>query len=228
MPVFAQLALMGAVPRDTARAVFATWLNWKSAAKHGHSWWALPWWAEQRDTGAIATLGRMAAVALRAPPIPISPKGREIAGYLTQSVPAYLALARGDSSAALRLLEALPDSACLGECELDALVQARLLSAQGRYRDAARRLATAPVLDPYWWRVSPTRILWELERGRVNERLGDRAAAREGYAFVAAAWIHADSTLMPYVNEARAGLARVSGETTVGRKPSKPETATPS
>ena len=228
MAVFAQLALMGAIPRDTARAVFASWLNWKSVAKHGHSWWALPWWAEEHDTAAIATLGRMAERALHAPPIPISPAGREIAGYVTQSALAYMALARGDSAAALRMFEALPDSACLGQCELDALVQARLLSAHGRYREAALRLASAPVLDRGWWSVSPTRILWELERGRVNERLGDRTAAREGYAFVVAAWIHADSILVPYVNEARAGLARVSGETTVGRTPSQPESTTSS
>jgi len=208
--ILAPLALLGAVPRDTARAVFGSWLNWKN--KQHDPWWALPWWAEQHDTEAIATLGRMATVALRAPPVPIAPSGREVAGYLTRAVPAYLALARGDSATALRLFEALPDSACLGECELDALVRAQLLSARGRYRDAARRLATAPVLDRTWWAISPTRILWELERGRVAERLGDRDAARSGYAFVVAAWLHPDAALQPYVREARGGLARLSGD----------------
>jgi hypothetical protein len=49
----------------------------------------------------------------------------------------------------------------------------------------------------------------------VNERLGDRETARAAYAFVAAAWLHADSLLVPYVDEARAGLARLTSD----RKP---------
>jgi serine/threonine-protein kinase len=209
--IFPHMALMGAVSPDTARAVLASWLSWKSP-KRGHSWWALPWWAEQHDTAAIATLGRMADLALRDPPVPITATGREIAGYVKQAVPAYMALARGDSTAALNLFQALPDSACLGECELDALVRIRLLSARGQYREAARRLTITPVTDRGWWAVSPTRILWELERGRVNEQLGVRDAARTGYAYVLAAWVHPDSLLMPYVAEAREGLGRLSGD----------------
>jgi hypothetical protein len=53
---------------------------------------------------------------------------------------------------------------------------------------------------------------WAPERARVNERLGDRAKTLAGYSFVAAAWIHADLELQPYVAEASAGLARLSGE----------------
>ena len=53
------------------------------------------------------------------------------------------------------------------------------------------------------------RVLWELERGRVHERLGNRETAVTAYAFVAAAWAHADSELQPYVAEAREGLKRL-------------------
>ena len=55
-------------------------------------------------------------------------------------------------------------------------------------------------------------VLWSLERGRVNERLGNRERALEAYAFVAAVWRHADSELQPVVEEARAGLRRLGGE----------------
>jgi hypothetical protein len=60
--------------------------------------------------------------------------------------------------------------------------------------------------------VSPVRVLWELERGRVHEQLGNSDSAQTGYAFVITAWARADSALQPYVAEARAGLRRVSGE----------------
>jgi hypothetical protein len=191
--------------------VFRSWLNWKNPAGM-RPWWTLPWWASHRDTSALAGIARAADLGLRAPPVPLSPSEREIVGYISQSARAYLALARGDSAGALRLFENLPDSACLGQCELDALVRIQLLTARGRDRDAARRLDVIPVLDWSWWAVSPTRVLWELERGRVSERLRDRDAARAGYAFVAAAWLHADPVLSPYVDEARAALVRLAGD----------------
>jgi len=55
-------------------------------------------------------------------------------------------------------------------------------------------------------------VIWTLERARVNERLGNTEKAVESYAFVAAIWRHADPELQPYVEEARAGIARLTGE----------------
>jgi serine/threonine-protein kinase len=209
--LFAQLALLGSVPPDTAEAVFRSWIGWKSGSKT-RLWWALPWWADRHDTSAIAKVERWVETGLRNPPVPIPPMGMEVLGYLAQSSRAYFALAGGDSTAALRLFDALPDTACFGLCDLDALVRIKLLAARGRYQDAARRLEATPGLSWPGSATSPTRILWELERGRVHERLGNRDTARGGYAFVTAAWARADSALQPYVAEARAGLGRLSSE----------------
>ena len=49
----------------------------------------------------------------------------------------------------------------------------------------------------------------ELERARVNERLGNRDQAARSYAFVVRVWAHADSSLQPLVAEARGALRRL-------------------
>ncbi|HUL49594.1 MAG TPA: serine/threonine-protein kinase, partial [Gemmatimonadales bacterium] len=208
----AELALLGAIPPDSADAMMRRWIAWQRVPNF-RPWWALPWWSARHDTVAIAGLERMADQGLRTPPFPLTPTQREVVRYVTHSTRAYMALARGDSGEALRRFAALPDSACLGHCELDALTRVKLLVAFGQYDDAARRLQTPPVLDWFSWGITPTHVLWELERARVAERLHDRAAARAGYAYVAAAWLHADSTLAPYVREARAGLLRLESDT---------------
>ena len=55
-------------------------------------------------------------------------------------------------------------------------------------------------------------VVWALERARVNDRLGNEEEAIEAYAFVADSWRNADPELQPVVEEARAALARLSGE----------------
>jgi eukaryotic-like serine/threonine-protein kinase len=209
--LFAQLALLGVVPPDTAETAFRSWINGKADRKTRLGW-ALPWWADRHDTSAIASVERWAETGLHNPPVPIPPIGKEVLGYVARSSRAYFALARGDTAVALRLFDALPDTACFGLCDLDHLVRIKVLAAQGRYRDAAQRLEATPGIASPGVANSPTRVLWELERGRVHERLGHRDTARAGYAFVAAVWAHADSALQPYVAEARAGLIRLSGE----------------
>ena len=87
----------------------------------------------------------------------------------------------------------------------------KLLAARGQHREAAQQLAITPDWDEHS-ATSPVRVLWELERGRVHEQLGNRDTARAGYGFVTAAWARADSALQPYVAEARAGLTRLAGE----------------
>jgi hypothetical protein len=209
--LFAQIALFGGVPEDTAAAEFRSWFGGRSL-KENRLWWALPWWTERRDTAAIARVQQWAEATMRRPREPLPPIAQDILGYITHSSRAYLALARGDTAAATTLFDALPDSACLHMCDLDGLVRIKLLAARGRYGDARRRLEATPGPG---LATSPVRVLWALERGRVNERLGDRETARAAYAFVAAAWLHADSLLVPYVDEARAGLARLTSD----RKP---------
>ena len=82
-----------------------------------------------------------------------------------------------------------------------------LLAAAGRDREAALLLERElPV------QRDPRLVLWMLERGRVNERLGDRDKAIVSYRFVADVWVHADPELQRFVAEARAALTRLGGE----------------
>jgi len=197
-PVFLQLALLGGIPADTARARFATWLG---GGLGGHA--ALPWWAAVGDTMPIRrfiasadSLARSAGDSVRA---------RQAACGVALGA-AYLALARGDSVDALARFRALPDTVCIG-CAIHRLAKARLLAASGDDAGALAllgpRLARMPViLEP----------LVALERGRVLERLGDRAGAAAAFAFVAAIWREADPELQPYVAEARAALLRLGSE----------------
>jgi serine/threonine-protein kinase len=211
--IYAHLALFGAIPADTADGVFRTWVS-RPNAPRTQVWVALPWWAERRDTAAIMSVERWARAGLRAPAVPSPAPTKDVLAYVVQASQAYLALARRDTITALSLFDALPDSACFGRCDLDRLVRIKLLAARGRYLDAARRLAATPGMNRPGIPTSAftLRVLWELERGRVHEQLGNRETARTAYAFVAATWAHADSTLQPYVTEARAGLSRLSGE----------------
>jgi len=48
-----------------------------------------------------------------------------------------------------------------------------------------------------------------LERGRVNERLGNREKARTAYQYVADVWRNADPALRKDVDAARAGVSRL-------------------
>ena len=114
---------------------------------------------------------------------------------------------RGDSAAALAALAAIPDT-LLGPGALR-LMQAQLLAAHGRERDAAR------LLDQSTWRnlISPSRVLIALERARLAERLGEPNRALDGYQQVVGLWRHADPELQPFVSEARAGLERLTAET---------------
>jgi hypothetical protein len=111
----------------------------------------------------------------------------------------YLALAHQDTVAALRMLSGLP--------EMTEILQlwARLLEVQGK--DSA----AAAVLD---WHDSngPLYVLQRLEQAKIAERLGHRDEALRSYQFVVDMWRRADPELQPYVAEARAALARLSGE----------------
>jgi hypothetical protein len=51
-----------------------------------------------------------------------------------------------------------------------------------------------------------------LELGRIAERLGERHKAAECYGFVVATWRRPDPELLPYMAQARDGLARLGVE----------------
>ena len=196
-PHFFDLAVMGAVPRDTASAVARRLL----AGDDGYR--ALAWWGAQRDTNALRSLRAWADRTSRKSK---SVTLRERARFASGAAAAYLALAAGDSTAALADLMATPDS--LGtEVFAVRLLRAQLLARLGREREAAQQLdgelMYAGQIPP------PAEVLWILERGRINERLGNRIRARAAYRYVADVWRNADPVLQPYVAEARAAIARL-------------------
>ncbi len=185
-----QLALLGAVPKDSAEMLFQRWLRGPDAEL---AMFPLPWWASQGDTSAVqAAITRAGATLLASPDNPVASDAAAIG-------PMYLALARHDTMEVLRRLPGLPEWADV------LLLRARLLVAQ------RRDSAAAAWLDWYGsW--GPLNVLGRLEQARVNERLGERDEALASYRFVIDMWRHPDPELLPYVTEARAALVRLTGE----------------
>ena len=195
--IFVELALLGGVPHDSARAVFGRWL----AAGSPSARFALPWWADQRDTASIAAFRRRAEGAARG--VAGARMTQRDALYGAAAASAYLALASGDTTKALAHFAALPDSTCLG-CYLDRLREAQVLNARGRHRDAAALLG-----ERLFVLLTPTEVTMALERARAAEKLGERETAGDAYALVAGAWSNPDPELQAKSAEARAGLQRL-------------------
>jgi eukaryotic-like serine/threonine-protein kinase len=199
---FMELAVIGGIPEDTVAAVLRRAAEQGGFGEHR----ALPWWAARHDTSSLKSYVRRADSAAR---VGKNPLARSFAGYLRDAAGSYLALARFDSATALKGLTALADSACLAnQCFFQKLTQARLYAARKQDREAAQ------VLDNWLetGKLSPLFTLGTLERGHLAERLHDPERAMRSYQFVVDVWRHADPELQPYVAEARAGLARLTGE----------------
>jgi eukaryotic-like serine/threonine-protein kinase len=192
--LFSELALLGGVPPDTARAAFARWL----AEGSPHAQLALSWWSAERDTASIISFARRADSPARSRgAAPAAAYGRLVAA-------AYLSLSRRtthDTTEALRLLGQASDSLCL-TCYIDRLTEARLLSARGRDREALTLLS-----QRLYTTLTPAEIWIAAERGRVATRLGDRDAAARSYRLVIAAWADGDPEVQRWVADARRALA---------------------
>ena len=212
---FHDLSLLGIVPDSLARATYgrslesaAGWADevYEAPPRHLRG---LPWWLSRGDTVALARFAAVAARTGRAPP---TPRAALRARLLGETSVAFLDLARGDSIAAIRKLSSIPDTLCLadgaGNCFHLNLTLARLLAARGEDRRAGA------LLDRWRWSEgsTPSFVLATLELGRIAERLGDTRKAAECYGFVMATWRRADRELLPYVAEAREGLARLHAE----------------
>jgi tetratricopeptide (TPR) repeat protein len=204
--LISQLALLGAIPPDSAGRLARSWVGQRG---EGHIVLG-PLLAAVRDTvGLERAIQFIETTRQHAPPnLPAVAIG--ILSYLSATNQAYLALARGDSAEALRRFDARPDSACFGGCWIDDLIHVQLLAARGRLAEAAARLSRP--LGGFAGGMVPFEVLRALERGRVNERLGNRDVAIEGYSLVLDAWRNPDPELKTYVDEARAALARLGGE----------------
>jgi hypothetical protein len=212
MDPFLSLSLLGVIPASLAATTFG------HAFEPGREWEippfnrparhlrGLPWWQARRDTLSLARFARRAEEEAGTQEGAI---GKLRGRYLHAAAIAYLELARGDSAGALRLFQSIPDTLCIVNiCSYEKLIEARLLSSQGRPRQAAQ------VLDLWVWRgEGPLFVLGVLEQARIAESLGERRKAVDSYQFVVDVWRHADFELEAYVREARAGVMRLAGQT---------------
>jgi serine/threonine-protein kinase len=209
--LFSELALLDALPHRLVDSVYRGWLGRDDLLPLHHPflgsmngvYLTLPWWSAVGDTLALSRAARTARNA-----VDISRVEDTAFAHRTAVIAeVYLSLARSDSVEALRRLMSLRDWPCV-PCYRDRLLRAQLLAAFHRDLEAARildQMVTTAV-------QVPGRVVWLLERGRIQERLGNRARARDAYAYIAAVWAQGDSVTRPLVAEARAGLNRLTGE----------------
>ncbi len=198
MSIAPQLALLGAIPADSADRMLARYMSGNAITGIITT---LRWWSERGDTARLRAIAANVDTATPAPGL------EKYLSAVRAAVHAHLALARHDTAAALQSFDALPDSTCPFEgCYAVWYTKAQLLGAVHRDEDAMR------ILDHEYPNPDPVRTLWRYERAKVAERLGDRDKAARDYAYVAAAFLHADSSLQPIARESRAALARLGGE----------------
>jgi len=205
--LLSQYALVGWISPDSAAKIARRW----ATAPGDGIIPAAPLLAAAHDTATLK-IAIQRIDSARSHPLPpgAPPIVRDFLGYLPVTQRAYLALAKGDTTEALRLFASRPDSACFGQCPIDDLVYVQLLAARHRDPEAAAQLERP--MSGFQPAFMPVEILRALERGRVNERLGNRERAIEGYALVVRAWRHGDPELQGFVDEARAALTRLSAE----------------
>ena len=189
-----ELALLGALPADTAERVFGDWL----ARRDDSLVHAFPWWSARGDSVRLAAAARVVDSIARGSR---DAAARERGLYMGASARAHLALARRDTTDALRRFRALADTLCI-ECFLrDRWVTAQLLVARDSIDAASAILSEWPTEE-----VLAREVPMALDRARVAERLGDRAAAIAAYRFVVAAWGRGDAEVQRHVQEARRSL----------------------
>ena len=203
--LYAEIAVLGGVPRDSSDLVLAQLL--KSPNQAGP--WTIAWAGARRDTAALLQMEQRLKGAIGQLPPNVPPIARELIGYMVKSTNAFLTLARGDTTSALARFQTLPDSACFTYCALDVLQRVQLLEARGRHQEALASLERSGAsLLP----ALPSDVVRTLVRGRLRERLGQREEAVADFNYVVDVWARADSVLQPYVTEARAGLSRLGAE----------------
>jgi serine/threonine-protein kinase len=203
------LTRLGALPRDTAAAIYDGWLR---SGDGPRIYIGLRWWLQERDSlslqRAVALLDSLSAQA--------PPERSGIQDWLVRAGQAYLELVRGDTVTALRELEAIPNWPYSYWQYGPWLVRAQVLAAVGRDGEAASLLRQMPYTRQ--WAPPAEAVIVALERGRVNERLGNTEVAVRSFSYVVDAWRYADPHLQPLVEEARTALARLAGEPRSGAR----------
>jgi hypothetical protein len=190
-----QIAALGAMPADSARAVFDPLLRSESAPPAGLIF-GLPWWARVKNLAALdRALARGERQRTRGP----------IAAYLVAAAGAWRTLAAGDSAAALTAFMALPELPNFeGIGDWERYIVIRLLNDRGRFQEALGRLDREIPSTAFPWDV----VLLQ-ERARAYEGLGRGREAARSYGRVADLWARGDPALQPTVAAARAAAQRL-------------------
>ena len=195
------------VPASSLRQV------WQSAAEAGRM-------ASPDSRKHLVHSGASAAIGLFTGPSADSSalvEYRAMTGeQLSPEVRALMALSRGDSTSARRML-AEPDTLAKGMPKWTAGLYTRPLAAQawfllGDYqrtihvlRDFEPQALRTAGFDSRWGMLGRVRLL----RAAAYEQLGRRSEALEEYRQVLAQWKSADESLKPFVRQAEQGLARL-------------------
>ncbi len=203
------LTRLGALPRDSAAAIYDGWLRSGDGVR---TYIGLRWWLQEHDSlslqKAVASLDSLRV---------LDPRERSgVWDGLVRAGTAYLALVRGDTVTALHELEAIPNWPYSYWRYGPWLVRAQVLAAIGRDREAAALLRQMPYTRQ--WSPPAEAVIVALERGRVNERLGNTEEAVRSFSYVVDAWRYADAHLQPLVEEARTALGRLAGEPREGTR----------
>jgi hypothetical protein len=195
--IAAEFVTLGLVPVDSGMKFIAPW-----AYRHDEqSWAALPVLGAARDT---LQLRKIVSTAKQVAGKDTSYMRRYAVDYFVAAAHAYDVLATGDSTAAGRLFDALPDT--VFSYPIDQFVRARLLART----EPARALR---LLERHRTSVDILATASQLERGRIAERLGERERAVDAYAFVTEAWKNTESPqLRVAVAEAATALKRLDGD----------------
>jgi hypothetical protein len=192
----AQLAQMGQLPTADVLAEARPLLTRQPTTLSS----AFGLFAGARDTASMQLL----VSAFDSVDVTARARGQSRIAHYGDAARSYLALARGDSAAALREFLALPMAMC-SSAPCAAITSARLLVQAKRDADAARLLDRAIPTAMTTLNAAPMMLL----RAEIAERLGDRAAARRWYARVVAQWAGGDAPVQGTVAAARTALARV-------------------
>jgi serine/threonine-protein kinase len=202
-PLYASLARLGGVPRDSAAVVFEAWLGECDLWGLFH---AMRWWMQQGDVSAL----ERATVCWESLVEEARPEEKRRLELAALSARANLALVRGDTTTALRLLGEIPDWPQCYFCYYERLTLAEVLAALGRDIEAADLLGRIPFERTF--APASEAVITALQLGRSQERLGNRDEAIRAFSFVVDAWREADPVLQPLVQEARDALTRLAGE----------------
>ena len=162
------------------------------------------WWLEQGDS---ATLKRAVEI------LTSHPESRHVFRTPNRRVldeaRGHLALLRGDSTEALALLTAWRPCPRGMWCSPADYTTAQLLAADGRLQRADALSGWAAFGS---WDGALTMRQQALLRGRINELLDRLDVAAWSYQVVLDYWAEGDPEVQPWVEEARAGLARLGLE----------------